>query len=185
MQRKYHVGRGISSFARHRARRNRTCAARTGQASFPAVKVALQFGFLISKKHVCGAPGCPVIHKNFFFLILPVLYPHLHKCVQVIDFTCLRCCPSFGHFVVSRIPTRFRDVKPWLFHKVIHKLCGYPKKFFNSTDLALTLRKLFELAKKRARHFYDSNVGQTAKMHLRGLTGQIYSCAGPLLPLLP
>ncbi|WP_290422373.1 hypothetical protein [Massilia sp. YIM B02769] len=105
--------------------------------------------------------------------------------MQVIDFAELRPCPPFGHFIESRIQTRFRDVKPRLFHKVIHKVCGYPEKFFNSTDLAQTLRKPFELGKKRTRPFYDSFACRVPKMHLRELTGQIYSCAGSSLPLLP
>jgi len=79
--------------------------------------------------------------------------------VQVIDFTCLRCCPSFGQFIESRIPPRFRDVKPLLVHKVIHKVCGYLENFFSYADLGQTVRKPFELTKKRAQPFYDNFAG--------------------------
>jgi hypothetical protein len=95
--------------------------------------------------------------------------------VQVIDFPELQRCPPIGHFVESRIPSRFRDVKPRLFHKVIHKLCGYPEKSFVFADLAQLVRRMFEVAAKRARPFYDRLVDPERKMHLRKLTGQMYS----------
>jgi hypothetical protein len=95
--------------------------------------------------------------------------------VQVIDLSGFRLCPPFGHFVESRFPPRFRAVKPSLFHKVIHRVCGYPENPFIFGDLAQLVRKTFEVVAKRAQPFYDRFVDFECKMHLRKLTGQMYS----------
>ncbi|WP_312547311.1 hypothetical protein [Massilia sp.] len=95
--------------------------------------------------------------------------------MQVIDFPCVRHCTPFGHFVESRILPRFRDVKPRLFHKVIHKLCGYPEKPFRFAHLAQLVRGRFEVAARQVRAFCHKLVDLECKMHLRKRTGQMYS----------
>jgi hypothetical protein len=59
--------------------------------------------------------------------------------LQVIDFKGFVFCLHNGHPVETRLRPAFGAVKGGIIHKVIHKVCGYFKKFFKYGDLACAL----------------------------------------------